>query len=159
MLGVAGVALGSYAAMASNSATMTVTATIAHDVSLTAYDWDLGTITIDPAQTEGNIIMDTETGMIISKTGGIISISGDRLGSFTANVPDSCKVDELNSHHPCFTVSPGGIYIGGLSLMEGYIRHTEENLFDFQYDFISYYDTVPTPGDYSQNITITYTAP
>ena len=34
MLGVAGVALGSYCAYAGNSATMTVTATIAHDVSL-----------------------------------------------------------------------------------------------------------------------------
>ncbi|MBR1648113.1 MAG: hypothetical protein IJ689_00770, partial [Alphaproteobacteria bacterium] len=55
LLGIAGVALGSYAAYASNSATMTVTATIAHDVSLSVTRNISWTMTIDPSQTWGDV--------------------------------------------------------------------------------------------------------
>ncbi|MBR1648085.1 MAG: hypothetical protein IJ689_00625 [Alphaproteobacteria bacterium] len=90
MLGVAGVALGSYAAYAGNSATMTVTATIAHDVSLSVtQDIDLGTITINPAYTGVTQWGYSDSGVIIYETqGAIVSADNMTVGTFTANIPN-----------------------------------------------------------------------
>ncbi|MBR1649011.1 MAG: hypothetical protein IJ689_05365 [Alphaproteobacteria bacterium] len=96
MLGVASVALGSYAAYAANSATMTVTATIAHDVSLTKTgDINLGTITINPAYKEGTVewtYNESGTASVTSGADGIVSIDTATFGTFTANVanPSAC---------------------------------------------------------------------
>ncbi|MBR1648555.1 MAG: hypothetical protein IJ689_03035 [Alphaproteobacteria bacterium] len=91
MLGIAGVALGSYCAYAGNSATMTVTATIAHDVSLiVTQDMDLGTITINPAATEETEWdYDSDSG-VFNLMGGdaIVSADNAKLGRFTANIPN-----------------------------------------------------------------------
>ncbi|MBR1649374.1 MAG: hypothetical protein IJ689_07250 [Alphaproteobacteria bacterium] len=114
MLGVAGVALGSYCAYAGNSATMTVTATIAHDVSLSVtQDLSLGTITINPAY----IGYDTEWGYsdsgIISfnNQGAIVSAPNAAVGIFTANIPNPSACDKVNSQ--C-----GGLQIVGNSSCE-----------------------------------------
>ena len=91
MLGVTAVALGSYAAYASNSATMTVTATIAHDVSLSVtQDLDLGTITINPAYTgETNWNYNWDSGAIYYlNQGAIVSADNATVGTFTANIPN-----------------------------------------------------------------------
>ncbi|MBR1648892.1 MAG: hypothetical protein IJ689_04765 [Alphaproteobacteria bacterium] len=86
LIGAAAVSIGSYAAYADNSATMTVTAKIEHDVSLTkTKDLNLGTITIDPSQHAGqaDIFYDGT-----SVSGGVLSVSGTQFGEFTANIPD-----------------------------------------------------------------------
>ncbi|MBR1648825.1 MAG: hypothetical protein IJ689_07800 [Alphaproteobacteria bacterium] len=89
MLGVAGVALGTYAAYAGNSATMTVTATIEHDVSLgNVTDLNMGTITINPADdTDGDIVY-TSTGVVSSYSGLITRATNATPGTFTANIPN-----------------------------------------------------------------------
>ncbi|MBR1648448.1 MAG: hypothetical protein IJ689_02490 [Alphaproteobacteria bacterium] len=91
LLGIAGVALGSYAAYAGNQATMTVTATIAHDVSLTVtQNLDLGTITINPAYTGTDTSWSYSDSGVINYTnqGAIVSADNATLGTFTANVPN-----------------------------------------------------------------------
>ncbi|MBR1648626.1 MAG: hypothetical protein IJ689_03400 [Alphaproteobacteria bacterium] len=91
LLGVAGVALGSYAAYAANSATMTVTATIAHDVSLTKTgDLSLGTITINPAYTGDDTHWNYSDSGVISYTnkGAVVSAPNVTVGTFTANIPN-----------------------------------------------------------------------
>ncbi|MBR1649299.1 MAG: hypothetical protein IJ689_06875 [Alphaproteobacteria bacterium] len=99
MLGVAGVALGSYCAYAGNSATMTVTATIAHDVSLNVtQDLNIGTITVNPSvlsSTPGvDFTFDMDASGTVSKQGlAIISITGTQIGSFTANIPNPSACD------------------------------------------------------------------
>ena len=92
MLGVAGVVLGSYCAMASNSATMTVTATIAHDVSLGGVtELNVGTITVNPAS-HGNchITYDSNGTLIDAYT---CSATSATPGTFTANIanPEGCN--------------------------------------------------------------------
>ncbi|MBR1600437.1 MAG: hypothetical protein IJ677_02540 [Alphaproteobacteria bacterium] len=96
MLGVAGVVLGSYAAYAGNSATMTVTATIAHDVSLSVtQDLDLGTITINPAYTGTDTHWTySESGVRNYTTqGAVVSAPDITVGTFTANLPDPSACD------------------------------------------------------------------
>lgn len=95
MLGVAGLAFGSYCAYADNSATMTVTATIAHDVSLkTTGDINLGTITVNPAYTGWTDWQYSDSGVVsyINK-GAIISAPDITVGTFTANIsnPEACS--------------------------------------------------------------------
>ncbi|MBR1648416.1 MAG: hypothetical protein IJ689_02325 [Alphaproteobacteria bacterium] len=161
MLGVAGVALGSYCAYASNSATMTVTATIAHDVSLVATSpLNMGTLTIDPSDATGSYINLNGDGTTGSKGGGIISLTGFSAGTFTANVPDSCKVDDVIAHNYterlCFRA--GDINLGGVDFIEPSVSYVSGNTFKFMYDIISYEaGIIPTSGDYSQNVTIEYT--
>ncbi|MBR1648258.1 MAG: hypothetical protein IJ689_01495 [Alphaproteobacteria bacterium] len=107
MLGVAGVALGSYCACAGNSATMTVTATIAHDVSLTKTgDLDLGTITINPAYEESDTYWSYGYSGIVNYEGAVISASNATLGTFTANIsnPSACS----NAYESC-----GGLMVSG----------------------------------------------
>ncbi|MBR1648597.1 MAG: hypothetical protein IJ689_03250 [Alphaproteobacteria bacterium] len=86
MLGIAAVSIGSYAAMASNSATMNVTATIAHETNIrNISDINLGTITIDPSKSWGNVIEDNCAWGGIGEENGIKSISGNPCGYFTAD--------------------------------------------------------------------------
>ncbi|MBR1648425.1 MAG: hypothetical protein IJ689_02370 [Alphaproteobacteria bacterium] len=101
MLGVAGVAFGSYAAYAGNSATMTVTATIAHDVSLTKTgDINLGTITINPAYTGDDTNWSySDSGVInLNSQGAIVSADNATVGTFTANIPNpsACSAGEYS---------------------------------------------------------------
>ena len=95
LLGVAGVALGSYVAYAGNSATMTVTATIAHDVSLNVtrnISWNM---TIDPSQTWGDVDCPGDVdGCEIEDSGGVISGSMT-AGRFTANIPNPANYENV----------------------------------------------------------------
>ncbi|MBR1648390.1 MAG: hypothetical protein IJ689_02190 [Alphaproteobacteria bacterium] len=98
MLGIAAVSIGSYCAYAGNSATMQVTATIAHDVSLSVtQDINLGTITINPlgespdwAYSDSGIITYWEQGAITAATSPIT------VGTFTANIPNPSACDGTN---------------------------------------------------------------
>ena len=97
LLGIAGVALGSYAAYASNSATMTVTATIAHDVSLSVTRNISWTMTIDPSQTWGDVDCPGDVdGCEIEDSGGVISGSMT-AGRFTANIPNPHNYENVLS--------------------------------------------------------------
>ncbi|MBR1649030.1 MAG: hypothetical protein IJ689_05470 [Alphaproteobacteria bacterium] len=121
MLGLASVALGSYCAYAGNSATMTVTATIAHDVSLSVtQDIDLGTITINPAAAYLTEWGYSDSGVYRLYTGdAVVSADNAIIGSFTANIPnpeacntasDSCGGLSFIGDQPAYTVD---IFGGG----------------------------------------------
>ncbi|MBR1648584.1 MAG: hypothetical protein IJ689_03180 [Alphaproteobacteria bacterium] len=93
MLGVAAVSIGSYCAHADNSATMTVTAIVTHDVSLTnVNDIDLGTITINPASNDELEIYYNLDGTVKSKSDPVTAATDATLGTFTANIanPSAC---------------------------------------------------------------------
>ena len=161
---VAGVALGSYAAYAGNSATMTVTATIAHDVSLSVtHDLNMGTVTVNPAGfAEGGQIYIAPNGTFYSKTDNIISYSGFSIGTFTANVPDSCKVDGVafdngGTIHPCFR-APADFALGNNYISEPYIIYNSGNEFSFMYDFFWLGDdgVIPQSGTFEDDITVEY---
>ena len=96
MLGVAAVSIGSYCAYAGNSATMTVTATIAHDVSLTVtrnISWNM---TIDPSRTYGDVDCAFEfDGCEGYSVGGVISGSMT-AGRFTANISNPTHKEVLS---------------------------------------------------------------
>ncbi|MBR1648395.1 MAG: hypothetical protein IJ689_02215 [Alphaproteobacteria bacterium] len=160
LLGVASVALGSYAAYAGNSATMTVTATIAYDMSLTVGDpINLGTITINPSINHGSIPI-SEAGVVGTPQDGIMSLTGFTAGTFTANVPDSCKVSGLlpdsQATHPCFMVTESLSFDRHLNVTLPYVTYVSGNQFRVHYRNISYIGNVPAEGDYSKNITIEY---
>ncbi|MBR1648260.1 MAG: hypothetical protein IJ689_01505 [Alphaproteobacteria bacterium] len=144
MLGVAGVALGSYCAMASNSATMTVTATIAHDVSLSVtQDIDMGTITVNPAVTDNTKWSYNETGELYNTDGiGIISADNVTAGIFSANIanPSACN----KAYREC-----GGLSVTGNTVFEGRTWSSISNLFGENNDngcdfFIQYSGTENT---------------
>ncbi|MBR1648551.1 MAG: hypothetical protein IJ689_03015 [Alphaproteobacteria bacterium] len=163
MLGVAGIALGSYVAYASNSATMTVTATIAHDVSLNVdHDLNMGTITVNPGADWdfGGQMQISSDGTVLDKTSNIISVTGFSIGTFTANVPDSCKASataDMNDVHSCFRVNPFYITLGNADLVEPYIAYDSGNKFKFQFDFIQWGDnTIPQSGTFDEDIEIEY---
>ncbi|MBR1648187.1 MAG: hypothetical protein IJ689_01140 [Alphaproteobacteria bacterium] len=164
LIGVAGVALGSYCAMASNSATMTVTATIAHDVSLSVtHDLNMGIITINPGAdwSLGGMIYLNSDGTVNQKSTNVISVTGFSIGTFTANVPDSCKVDGVahsgNSYsQPCFEAD-GNVDLGNTFVYEPWVKYVSGNTFRFMYDFWGCDDgVIPTSGNYSGSITIKY---
>ena len=95
MLGIAAVSIGSYAAYAGNSATMTVTATIAHDVSLNVTKNISWTMTIDPSKTSdvsGVDCFGEVDGCDDYNYGGVISGSMT-AGRFTANIPNPANYD------------------------------------------------------------------
>ncbi|MBR1648106.1 MAG: hypothetical protein IJ689_00730 [Alphaproteobacteria bacterium] len=168
MLGVAAVSISSYCSYAGNSATMTVTATIAHDVSLSVtQDMNLGTITVDPAYT-GN---DTywyynDSGVITYRTqGAIVSAPDITVGTFIANIPNPSACDTAGD--PC----------GGLMLMNSiddlfggsihdnngcvfYIKYSgSSNTFNV-YPFLCTIETptTVTTGNHNGTLTISYTA-
>ena len=166
MLGVAGVALGSYVAYAGNSATMTVTATIAHDVSLNVdHDLNMGTITVNPGadwSLGGGVDFSLDgTGTVTSKTSNIISVTGFSAGTFTANVPDSCKVNGgtlgfTSFDNPCFRAT-SFISLGNTDVGESYIVYDSGNKFKFQFNFIRWNDNiVPQSGTFDEDIEIEY---
>ncbi|MBR1648754.1 MAG: hypothetical protein IJ689_04045 [Alphaproteobacteria bacterium] len=165
MLGIAGIALGSYAAYASNSATMTVTATIAHDVSLSVtQNLSLGTITINPADlTEGYVYYNSD-GTFKSKSGAVTAATNATPGNFTANIanPSACNTA---------STSCGGLSVPGD--IEGLLSGDDAGMNDVYlaivYDGSNRFRVVPTSlgfrypsdtvaGTHTKTITISYTA-
>ena len=165
MIGLASVALGSYCAYAGNSATMTVTATIAHDVSLSVtQDLDLGTITINPAFDGAATVWHYRASGVISfdPQGAIVSAGNATVGTFTANIPNPADCD-------------GTADCGGLSVDDtignffGGSDYTNNCDFQIQYSgsantFKVYPDVCyigdiskVTTGTHSHTLTISYT--
>ncbi|MBR1648725.1 MAG: hypothetical protein IJ689_03900 [Alphaproteobacteria bacterium] len=160
MLGVAGVALGSYCAYAANSATMTVTATIAHDVSLSVtrnISWNM---TIDPSQTTGTVDCPSEVdGCEIEDDGGVISGSMTP-GRFTANIPNPANYKNVLSfeeNDPWFAFIINSDEYGDKFRVGIEIDHVSG------YEFAvtgtaDYYGVVPAPKVYDfGSVTIQYT--
>ena len=164
MLGIAGVALGSYCAYAGNSATMTVTATIAHDVSLSVVThMNLGTITINPAYTS-NGDNDTEwtyspTGSVLDSNGAIVSIGDATVGVFTANVANPSACDGSNEN--C-----GGLVADYDGFSNGFycnfnIKYSGSgnifNVFPYRCTIMDGYASSITAGTKTTTLTIEYT--
>ncbi|MBR1648521.1 MAG: hypothetical protein IJ689_02865 [Alphaproteobacteria bacterium] len=170
MLGVAGVALGSYCAYAGNSATMSVTATIAHDVSLTKTgDISLGTITINPAYTGDT----TQWGYDISgvrsywNQGALVSAPNATVGAFTANIPNpsACTYGDWS----CGGLSITGTYNNIIQNIFG--GSDGDNYCDFYFtytgsgnQFVAYVNDCDigdvsqvTTGSHTGTLTISYT--
>ncbi|MBR1648763.1 MAG: hypothetical protein IJ689_04090 [Alphaproteobacteria bacterium] len=167
MLGVAGVVLGSYCAYAGNSATMTVTTTITHDVSLTKTDdLNMGTVTVNPAadwSEGGQVTLATDGTGMSSKSGNITAYSGFSIGTFTASVSDSCKVDGIiegaaTSHpHPCFRINTPLSTVGNTTLFFPRVIYDSGNKFKFQFDSIQWNaGTIPQSGTFDEDIVIEY---
>ncbi|MBR1648444.1 MAG: hypothetical protein IJ689_02470 [Alphaproteobacteria bacterium] len=171
LLSIAGVALGSYAAYADNSATMTVTATINHDVSLAVtQDLDLGTITINPAGGDTEWRYDTSGNFdFIGDGGAVIAADNATVGTFTANIPNPEACDGKN--WAC-----GGLKLSG-NWTNGYIRNIfggsdnsnhcyfhikytgDSNVFNVLTPYCWVEDgTSAVPGSHSGTLTISYTA-
>ncbi|MBR1648112.1 MAG: hypothetical protein IJ689_00765 [Alphaproteobacteria bacterium] len=162
LLGTAAVALGSYAAYAGNSATMTVTATIAHDVSLTVTkDLSMGVLTIDPSHTEFNAAsIDTSGAVDVMDGEGIISLTGVSAGTFTANLPSSCNISGIigrnMGNHPCFR-SEDFIFLGDVAFGYPYVTYVSGNQFRFQYTEVEYESgVVPRTGIFEEETVIEY---
>ncbi|MBR1649324.1 MAG: hypothetical protein IJ689_07000 [Alphaproteobacteria bacterium] len=169
MFGIAGIALGSYCAYAGNSATMTVTATIAHDVSLTnTGDINLGTITINPAYT-GDTRWDYSSSGIIRyiTQGAIVSAPDITIGSFTANIPnpEDCDPDFVGCGRFIIEGNNDDNYIealfGGSDSSNGCgfsIEYSGDGNSFKVYPQDCYISDIPavTTGTHSGTITITY---
>ncbi|MBR1648041.1 MAG: hypothetical protein IJ689_00395 [Alphaproteobacteria bacterium] len=161
MLGVAGVVLGSYAAYAGNSATMTVTATIAHDVSLNVTRNISWTMTIDPSQTYGDIDWIGENdGCEVENNGdGIISASMT-AGRFTANIPNPANYRNVLSFEESYAwndlVINSNEY-GNKFVIQLVIDHVSG--YEFAVAGLLHYDgVVPAPKVYDfGSVTIQYT--
>ncbi|MBR1649348.1 MAG: hypothetical protein IJ689_07120 [Alphaproteobacteria bacterium] len=171
MLGAAGVALSSYCAYAANSATMTVTATIAHDVSLgNVTNINLGTITINPAATEETYWHYDDMGNYSFNHGdAVVSVGNATVGSFTANIPNPSACDtasyscgglsilELESGRYLNGVLSGNDYKTWCSLM---IKHRDGNTFTVYPDECQIEAgeiSFVTAGSKSKSFTINYT--
>ena len=159
MLGVAGVALGSYVAYAGNSATMTVTATIAHDVSLNVtrnISWNM---TIDPSQDYGDIDCPGDNdGCELQNFYGVISGSMT-AGRFTANIPNPANYSNVLSFEESGNVNtsiPSDEYGNKFYVSIG-INHVSG--YEFVVTGIAAYDgVVPAPKVYDfVSVTIKYT--
>ena len=159
MLGVAGVALGSYCAYAGNSATMTVTATIAHDVSLNVtrnISWNM---TIDPSHPSGEVDCPEDVdGCEAYSSNGVISGSMT-AGRFTANIPNPANYKSVLSFD-----ESGEYYINIDSDEYGHkfavgIEINHVSGYEFAVTGIAYYhDVVPAPKVYDfGSVTIQYT--
>ncbi|MBR1648801.1 MAG: hypothetical protein IJ689_04295 [Alphaproteobacteria bacterium] len=157
---VAGGVLGSYCAMASNSATMTVTATIAHDVSLRVtrnISWNM---TIDPSQTRGDVDCSEEVdGCEIENNDGVISGSMT-AGRFTANIPNLANHKtvlsfEENGDHRIIINSDeyGDKFVAGI-----WMHHVSGYEFAVAGTIVYYGGIVPAPKVYDfGSVTIQYT--
>ena len=173
MLGVAGVALGSYCAYASNSATMTVTATIAHDVSLSVtQNLDIGTITINPSLNNGvdedfGFDMDS-SGQIHNQKPAVISVSGTTIGTLTANIanPSACDTPSSSCGGLGFDGLNNGALLGILSGDDSnynecdlQIIRSAGNTFKVYPSLCGAYDLSHVKaGTHTKTITISYTA-
>ena len=163
MLGIAAVSIGSYCAYARNSATMTVTATIAHDVSLgNITDLNIGTITINPAGYGEGYVSYNLDGTVKSAS-GITAATDATPGTFTANIAISSACD--GSSFTCGGLSVPERVIDILGESRGYnscvfvIKHDSSNKFKVvpsECMFRSPFYTVA--GTHTQTITISYTA-
>ncbi|MBR1648644.1 MAG: hypothetical protein IJ689_03490 [Alphaproteobacteria bacterium] len=174
ILGVAGVALGSYAAMASNSATMTVTAAIVHDVSLSVgTNLNIGTITVNPGygngeETSGCVEYDSN-GAVTSISGAFTNATAATPGTFTANIPNPSACDTASDDCGGLVLNDNDVYFGGIlsgtdsnfDYCEFRILHTGGNSFKV-YPDNCYFDGKPasylTSGTHTKNLTISYTA-
>ena len=167
MLGIAAVSIGSYAAYAGNEATMTVTATIAHDVSLTleGNTMDFGTIYIDPSNTEGGEIQYNESGAITQKDAYFVSASPVTPMNFTANIPNPSACSS-----PSYTCE--GLTVMGRSGGEAYVFGGAGNNYCHilikytgignKFKIIPDYCLIENPeyvtlGDHKATVTISYT--
>ncbi|MBR1648426.1 MAG: hypothetical protein IJ689_02380 [Alphaproteobacteria bacterium] len=170
MLGVAGVAFGTYAAYADNSATMTVTATIAHDVSLTVtQDIDFGTITINPGYTGSTSWQYSyESGAVeYIDQGAIVSADDITFGTFTANIPNPSACNMPNDACGGLDVSGNEgdtIYnlFGGSDNSNYCYIHTKytgsDHNFIMSADYCAIYDiSKVTTGSHTGTVTISYT--
>ena len=154
MLGVASVALCSYAAMASNSATMQVSATINHDASLSvSRDLNIGTITIDPTQTYGIFVFSCDgiPGWPPQGPGGVKAIDDIQIGLLSANVPD------LAVEHGFLYIETPNITLGALNV-DLYIDKISGNNYCVDAGAVEYDGSVPSEGTYEADITIRYDA-
>ena len=146
MLGVAAMSIGSYCAHADNSATMTVTARIEHDVSLTVSNPNATiNIIVNPAQTSGSIDCNDE-----SHDGGV----EDGYCSsfiFTANTP--------NHSSERLSVTPASKTIGTMTLNNWRIYQLSGNDNAFAvFPVLSYTGGAPADGDHNfGEFTISYT--
>ncbi|MBR1648914.1 MAG: hypothetical protein IJ689_04880 [Alphaproteobacteria bacterium] len=166
LLGIAAVSIGSYCAYAGNSATMTVTATIAHDVSLTleGNTMDFGTIYIDPSNTEGGYISYGESGEITHQDAYFVSASPVTPINFTANIPhpEACQNHSNICQGLSFDENDGEVYVFGGSktnYCQLIINYTGSgNNFKILLGYCDiYYPEYVTPGDYEGTVTISYT--
>ena len=173
MMGVAGVVLGAYSAIASNSATMTVTATIAHDVALTKTgDINMGTITINPAYSGSATEWDySDSGVIdLYSQGAIVSATSPiTVGTFTANIANPTDCDGIEN--PCGglrVTGNDGEYINNIfggdddSNFCGFkIKYsgTGNSFKVYPVDCMIYDVSSVTTGSHEGTLTISYTAP
>ncbi|MBR1648477.1 MAG: hypothetical protein IJ689_02635 [Alphaproteobacteria bacterium] len=166
MLGIAGVALGSYCAYAGNSATMTVTATIAHDVSLTKTgDISLGTITINPSVAEATEWSYNDSGVLgVAYGDAIVTADNATIGTFTANVPDPTACNTAGASCGGLSVTGNAantiedIFDGSDNRCSFYIKHSESGNSFKVYPYICIIEDpryIPT-GSHSGTLTITY---
>ncbi|MBR1648376.1 MAG: hypothetical protein IJ689_02115, partial [Alphaproteobacteria bacterium] len=126
------------------------------------HDLNMGTITVNPGadwSDGGNFAINSD-GTISIKSDNIISVTGVSIGTFTANVPDSCKVNGIatagSESHPCFRTS-GSIALGNSTAFEPDIVYDSGNKFKFYYYSISWDDgVIPQSGTFEDDITIEY---
>ena len=171
LLGVAAVALGSCCAYAGNSATMTVTAKIERDVSLTKTgDINLGTITINPAYTgEGTNWEYNDSGIIsFSKKGAIVSADNVTAGTFTANIPNpsacstaaySCGGLRVDAHVNGWYYNLFGNGFEATNGCDFAIKYSSGNVFKvFPRSCEIYELSTVTKDSHNATLTISYTA-
>ncbi|MBR1648852.1 MAG: hypothetical protein IJ689_04560 [Alphaproteobacteria bacterium] len=157
MLGIAAVALGSYAAYAGNSATMTVTATIAHDVSLIAgNDLDFGTITINPTDAAAWDVVYREDGTSNGlNSDNVISADDATLGTFTANIPNPSACNNYSYSCGGLSLSVPELTLDGTNGCSFGIKYSGSgNTFNLVPD--ECYFESPVSGTFEQEVTITY---
>ncbi|MBR1648327.1 MAG: hypothetical protein IJ689_01850 [Alphaproteobacteria bacterium] len=171
MLGIAAVSIGSYCAYAGNSATMTVTATITHDVSLSVtQDLDLGTITINPAYTKNDTDWGySESGVIMySEEQATVSASNATVGTFTANIPNPSACNGLaascgglqvkgDQNNNLFALFGGSDDTNGCNFNIGY-SGSGNNFVVYPWDCWIEDVSKVTTGTHTRALTISYTA-
>ena len=168
LLGVAADSIGSYCAYAGNSATMTVTARIEHDVSLTleGNTMDFGTIYIDPSNTNGGVIYYSESGAITRKDAYIVNASAVTPMNFTANIPNKTACNTANDSCGGLSLSNSGeAYVLGAPVMSEDFCQLNIKYTGIGNNFkiipsVCYFDAPKAVmfGDHSDTITITYNA-
>ncbi|MBR1648837.1 MAG: hypothetical protein IJ689_04485 [Alphaproteobacteria bacterium] len=165
MLGVAAVSIGSYCAYAGNSATMTVTATIAHDVSLNVtQDVELGTITINPAYNGRDTDWSySDSGIVDYYTqGAIVSADDATVGTFTANIPNPSGCSLIYYGESCngLSFTDGVVDFGGTGNECGFfIKHVSGNAFSVvPWGCELQNPAATTVGEHSGTIEISYSA-